>query len=178
MEKEGCYYLGKITRTNGNKGGVSAFLDVDNPQEYSNLDAVFLEIKKQLIPYFIAEITIHTSKNTALIYFEDVEDVDEAAALTNKDLYLPLASLPTLKGNKFYFHEVIDFLLLDKIFGEIGKIKQVLEYPNQALFQTFYKEKEVLVPINDLFIKHVDREKKEIHLELPEGLLDIYIEDK
>ncbi len=73
---------------------------------------------------------------------------------------------------------MIDFLLLDKIFGEIGKIKQVLEYPNQALFQTFYKEKEVLVPINDLFIKHVDREKKEIHLELPEGLLDIYIEDK
>lgn len=177
MEKEACYYLGKITRTNGNKGGVSAFLDVDNPQEYSNLDAVFIEIRKQLIPYFIDEITIHTSKNTALIYFEDVEDVDSAAALTNKNLFLPLTSLPDLKGNKFYFHEVVDFLLVDKTFGEIGKIKQVLEYPNQALFQTFYKEKEVLVPINDLFIKKVDREKKEIHIELPEGLLDIYIED-
>ncbi|MDA3905676.1 MAG: ribosome maturation factor RimM [Bacteroidales bacterium] len=176
MEKEACYYLGKITRTNGNKGGVSVFLDTDNPQEYSNLDAIFVEIKKQLIPYFIEKINIHTSKNTALVYFEDINDVGSAAALNNCALYLPLASLPILDGNKFYFHEVVDFLLIEEKFGELGRIKQVLEYPNQALFQTFYKEKEVLVPINDMFIKNVDREKKEILLSLPDGLLDVYIE--
>lgn len=178
MEKEACYYLGKITRTNGNKGGVSIFFDVDNPQEYSELDAVFVEIKKQLIPFFIEEIKVHTSKNTAVVYFEEIEDVESASTLTNSALYLPLASLPVLKGNKFYFHEVVDFLLIDKEFGEIGKIKDVLEYPNQALFQTFHKGKEVLVPINDQFILNVDRAKKEILLNLPEGLLDIYIEEK
>jgi len=178
MEKEACYYLGKITRTNGNKGGLSIFLDVDSPQEYSELDAVFVEIKKQLIPFFIEDIKVHTSKNTAIVHFEDVEDVEEASKLTNSALYLPLASLPVLEGNKFYFHEVVDFLLTDKEFGEIGKIKEVLEYPNQALFQTFYKGKEVLVPINDQFILNVDRAKKEILLKLPEGLLDIYIEEK
>ena len=177
MEKKDCYYLGKITRTNGNKGGVSIFLDVDDPQEYRELDAVFVEIKGQLIPYFIEEIKLHTSKNTALVYFEDVADVDSAASLTNYNLYLPLSNLPVLEGNKFYFHEIIDFLLIDESFGEIGKIKEILEYPNQALFQTFYKEKEVLVPVNDLFIKNVDRKKKEILLNLPEGLLDVYIED-
>jgi 16S rRNA processing protein RimM len=178
MEKKACYYLGKITRTNGNKGGVSVFLDVDNPQEYNGLDAVFVEIKKQLIPFFIEEIKIHTSKNTAVVYFEDVSDVENAASLTNSAIYLPIASLPILEGNKFYFHEVVDYLLIDEKFGKIGKIKEVLEYPNQALFQTFYKEKEVLVPINDLFIQKVDRDKKEILLKLPEGLLEIYIEDK
>lgn len=178
MEKEACYYLGKITRTNGNKGGVSIFLDVDNPQEYSGLEAIFVEIKKQLIPFFIEEIKIHTSKNTAVVYFEDVSDVESAASLTNSALYLPMASLPVLEGNKFYFHEVVDYLLIDEKFGEIGKIKEVLEYPNQALFQTFYKGKEVLVPINDLFIQKVDRDKKEILLKLPEGLLEIYIEEK
>ena len=177
MEKEACYYLGKITRTNGNKGGVSVFLDVDDPHEYRGLDAVFVEIKGQLIPYFIAEINLHTSKNTALMYFEDVEDVDSASALTNCALYLPLASLPVLEGNKFYFHEVVDYLLIDDTFGEIGKITQILDYPNQALFQTFYKEREVLVPINDRFIKKVDREKKEIILSLPDGLIQVYLED-
>jgi 16S rRNA processing protein RimM len=176
MEKEACYYLGKITRTNGNKGGLSIFLDVDNPQEYSELDAVFVEVKKQLIPFFIEEIKIHTSKNTAVVYFEDIENIEEASTLTSYDLYLPLASLPVLEGNKFYFHEVPGFLLIDEKFGKIGKIKEVLEYPNQALFQTFFKEKEVLIPINDQFIHKVDRDKKEILLNLPEGLLDIYIE--
>lgn len=177
MEKEACYYLGKITRTNGNKGGLSIFLDVDDPLEYSELDAVFVEVKKQLIPFFIEEIKIHNSKNTALVYFEDIEDVEEASKLTNSNLYLPLDSLPPLEGNKFYFHEVLDFLLIDEKFGEIGKIKEILDYPNQALFQTFYKEKEVLVPVNDQFIQKVDRAKKEILLKLPEGLLEVYIEE-
>lgn len=175
MEKEACYYLGKITRTNGNKGGLSIFLDVDNAQEYSGLDAVFVEIKKQLIPYFIEDVKVHTSKNTAVVFFEDVEDVETASTLTNKDLYLPLTSLPILEGTKFYFHEVGNFLLIDKTFGPIGTIKQILEYPNQALFQTFYKEKEVLIPINDFSILEVNRTKKEILLQLPEGLLDVYI---
>ncbi len=177
MEKEACYYLGRITRTNGNKGGLSIFLDVDNPQEYSELDAVFVEVKKQLIPYFIEDMSIHNSKNTAIVYFEDISDIEQATKLTKCDLYLPLTSLPILEGNKFYFHEVIDFLLIDESFGEIGKIKQVLDYPNQALFQIFYKEKEVLVPVNDLFIKNVNREKREILVNLPEGLLQVYIED-
>ena len=175
MEKEDCYFLGKITRVNGNKGGLSIFFDVDDPTEYNGLDAVFVEIKGQLIPYFIANITIHNSKNTALVYFEDVSTAEEAALLSNCDLYLPLASLPILTGNKFYFHEVINFLLLDEQFGEIGKVFQVLEYPNQALFQTFFKEKEVLIPINDLFIVKVDRVKKEILLKLPDGLLEVYL---
>jgi len=178
MEKKDCYYLGRITRTNGNKGGVSIFLDVDDPMEYSELDAVFVEKKGQLIPYFIEEIKLHTSKNTALVYFEDIADVDKAALMTNCNLYLPLSNLPVLEGNKFYFHEVIDFLLIDKSFGEIGKITQILDYPNQALFQIFYQEKEVLVPINDLFIKNVDRDKGEILVDLPEGLLQVYIEDE
>ena len=178
MEKDACYYLGKITRTNGTKGGLSIFLDVDDPLEYSNLDAVFIEIKGQLIPYFVAEISIHNSKNTAVVYFEDLTDVEQASKLSNCDLYLPLSSLPVLEGNKFYFHEVIDFLLIDEVFGKIGKVKQVLEYPNQALFQCFYEEKEVLIPIKDLFIKHVDKENKTITLNLPEGLVQIYLESE
>ncbi|MBE0652901.1 MAG: 16S rRNA processing protein RimM, partial [Bacteroidales bacterium] len=110
--------------------------------------------------------------------FEDINDVETAATLTNCNLYLPLSSLPVLEGNKFYFHEVIDFVLIDESFGEIGKIAQILEYPNQALFQIFYKEKEVLIPINDRFIVSVDREKKEIKMNLPDGLIQVYTEDE
>jgi 16S rRNA processing protein RimM len=177
MEKEACYYLGKITRTNGNKGGVSIFLDVDDPHEYSELDAVFVEIKGQLIPFFIEELNLHTSKNTAFVYFEDVEEIEKAQKLVNSKLFLPLTSLPALEGNKFYFHEVGGFDLIDQNFGKIGPINQILDYPNQALFQAFYNQKEVLIPINDRFIVNVDREKKEILLNLPEGLIQVYIED-
>lgn len=177
MEKEACYYLGKITRTNGNNGGLSIYLDVDDPNEYEGLDAVFVELKGQLIPYFVDRIKIHTSKNTALVYFEDIETIEDAQPLSGKSLYLPLASLPKLDGNKFYFHEVLNFTVVDKQAGKLGAIKQILEYPNQALFQVFMKEKEILIPINDQVITNVNRDRKEISVDLPEGLLSIYLEE-
>jgi len=176
MTKEECYYLGKITKTNGYKGGVNIHLDVDNPHEYEGLDAVFVENRNSLIPYFIDEIIVHTSKKSAVVYFEDIDDIDTAQKLVNKHLYLPMASLPKLEGNKFYFHEVIGYTIIDTDEGPLGECVEVLDYPNQALFQVFYKKQEILIPINDDIIKNVDRSKKEILVQLPEGLLDVYFE--
>ena len=178
MQKEDCYYLGKITKTNGYKGGVNIFLDVDDPHEYEGLDAVFVEIKKSLIPYFIKEIIVHNSKKNAVVYFEDIEDIDTAQLLVNRPLYLPMKTLPKLEGNKFYFHEVVGYTLVAKKEGVLGECKEVLDYPNQALFQVYYQGKEVLIPINDDIVQHVDRVKKEILLLLPEGLLDVYLIDE
>lgn len=177
MTKDECYYLGNITRTNGYKGGVSIYLDVDNPFEYESLDAVFVDYRGSLIPYFIQEIQIHNSKNTAVVYFEDIDHIDQASKLINCELYLPLSSLPEKEGNHFYFHEIKDFSLIDEKEGKLGIIDQILQYPQQALFQVIYKGKEVLIPIRDELIIEVKRPEKEIWMKLPEGLLDVYLED-
>ena len=92
-----------------------------------------------------------------------------------KKLYLPLSELPERKGNKFYFHEIIGFTVIDKEFGVIGTISKVLEYPNQAVMQIFHDNKEVLIPISDEIITEVKRKNKEIHVTAPDGLLNIYI---
>lgn len=177
MTKEECYFLGTITKTNGYKGGVNIYLDVDNPFEYENLDAVFVDYRGSLIPYFIQHITIHNSKNTALVYFEDIDHIDEAQRLVKSHLYLPLSTLPKKEGNHFYFHEIIGFSLVDQNIGLLGSIKNVLEYPQQALFQIIYKEKEVLVPVHDDIILEVNRQNKKIIVKLPDGLLEVYLED-
>ena len=50
IDKESCYFLGKIVRTSGLKGDVSVFLDVDEPESYAELDSVFVERKGALVP--------------------------------------------------------------------------------------------------------------------------------
>lgn len=178
MTKEECYYLGKITKPNGYLGGLSIYLDVDDPHEYQGLDAVFVEQRNSLVPYFIKKITVHNSKNSAVVYFEDLDDIDAAQLLVNRHLYLPYSTLPKLEGKKFYFHEIIDFSIIDSQFGLLGDCKQVLDYPNQSLFQVFHEGKEILIPINDDIIENIDREKKEILVKLPDGLLDVYLSEE
>ena len=172
MTKEECYYLGRITKPFGVKGQVIFYLDVDDPMEYADMDSVLIETKMGLVPYFIEELNLNGNK--AIVTFEDLS-TEESTALVGHNLYLPLDVLPKLEGNKFYFHEVIDFTVVDSEYGDIGKISSVIEYPAQPLFQIFKNNVEILIPIIDQVIKKVDRESKTIFIDAPNGLIDLYL---
>ena len=172
MTKEECYQLGKITKPFGYKGQVVFFLDVDTPDDYDGLDAVFVEQKAGLVPYFIKDININGNK--AIVTFEDI-NADEARSMVGCNLFLPLEMLPKLTGNRFYYHEIIGWSVIDSEKGDIGTIASVIDYPAQALFQIIKNDKEILIPIIDQVIDKVDREKKTIHITAPNGLIDLYL---
>ena len=64
----------------------------------------------------------------------------------------------------------------DKSFGPIGIIKEISDQGAQAIFQIDHEGTEVLIPITDNFVKKVDRKKKTILVETPEGLIDLYLQ--
>ncbi len=90
-------------------------------------------------------------------------------------MYLPLQLLPKLTGNKFYYHEVIGFSIHDTEKGRIGIITSINDRSAQPLFVIDADGKEVLIPMIDEFIQKVDRTKKEIILQIPQGLIDLYL---
>ena len=173
MKKEDCFYLGKIVRKYSFKGELLAKLDTDQPELYEHLDAMFVQVRNNLIPFFIEKSQLHKS-DLLRIKFEDVDTEADADALMKSELYLPLEFLPKLEGNKFYFHEVIGFKINDKNFGEVGTIKAINDSTAQALFEVDRNGVEVLIPMNDEFILKVDREAKTVLVETPEGLINLY----
>lgn len=174
METKDCFYLGRVTKPWGVKGQMMLFLDVDTPEEYAEMDSAFVEVKGKLVPYFfhIDQLT----GNKAVVTFEEIAPA-EAQALVGHDLYLPLDLLPKLEGNRFYFHEVVGFNVIDSEKGDIGTLEQVIEYPAQPLFQIMKNGVEILVPVIDPVIDRVDRKEKKIYITAPKGLIDLYIGD-
>jgi len=182
MRKEDCFYLGKIAKKFSFKGEVLAYLDTDEPELYENLESVFVECNKHLVPFFIESSSLH--KNDFLrIRFEDVNTEEEADALLGNDLYLPLKMLPKLTGNKFYFHEVIGFEVEDKRLGVVGIIQSINDSTAQPLFEVLNGEvdssgreqaKQILIPMIDHFLVKIDRENKKVIMDLPEGLIEMY----
>ena len=173
MEIKDCFQLGKITKPFGYKGEVVFFLDVDEPMDYAEMDSVFVEVGGKLLPYFIESINIKGNK--AVVRFEDLT-AEESTKLIGKNLFLPLSILPKLTGKKFYFHEIINFAVVDAKKGNIGSIASVIDYPAQPLFQIMNGDTEILIPILDQIIDKVDRENKTIYIVAPEGLIDIYLQ--
>ena len=174
MQKEDCFYLGKIVKKYSFKGELLAKLDTDQPELYEDLDAIFVELRNNLVPFFVESSQLHKSELLRL-KFEDVDSEYDADALLKCDLYLPLELLPKLDGDKFYYHEVIGFKIHDKNFGEVGIIKSINDSTAQALFEIDRDGKEILIPMNDEFILKVDKKNKTIFVETPEGLIDLYL---
>lgn len=174
MQKEECFYLGKIAKKFSFKGEVLIYLDTDEPYLYENLESVFVELHKNLVPFFILKSGIHKN-NFLRVKFEDVNSEEDADEIMNSDVYLPLSFLPKLEGNKFYYHEITDFLVEDVRLGKIGNIKRVNDTNYQPLLEIMNGEVEILVPLIDDFIIEVDRKNKIFKMDIPEGLVELYL---
>jgi 16S rRNA processing protein RimM len=174
MRKEDCFYLGKIAKKFSFKGEVLIWLDTDEPELYEDMESVFVEFNNNLIPYFILRSSLH--KNDFLrVQFEDVNTEEEADELLGCGIYLPLKMLPKLTGNKFYFHEVIGFEIEDKHHGVIGVIQSVNDTTAQPLFEVLNGSVEMLIPMIDHFLVEIDRKNKKVKMDLPEGLVEMYL---
>ena len=175
MQIKDCFYLGKVVKKYSFKGELLVKLDTDEPEIFKNLESVFISLRNNLIPFFVDTCKLHKSQ-LLRIKFEDVDSEEDANALLKSDLYLPLSILPTLSGNKFYYHEVTGFTIIDENFGEVGVIDNINDTGAQELFVIDRDGTEILIPLNDQFIKKVDRENKQIIVNTPEGLIDLYLE--
>ena len=175
MTIKDCFYLGKIVKKYSFKGELLAKLDTDEPAIYENLDAIFIDLNSTLIPFFIEKSQLHKS-DLLRLKFDDINNEEDAEALLKSDLYLPLELLPKLEGNKFYFHEIINFKLIDENFGLVGVVKGVNDTTAQALFEVDRDGIEILIPLNDDFIKKIDRTNKIITVNTPKGLIELYLD--
>ena len=174
MQKKDCFFVGKIVKKYSFKGELLVKLDTDDPEQFLEMESVFVEKHKNLIPFFIESISMHKSA-LLRIKFEDVSSEADAESLLGSELYLPLDLLPKLSGNRFYYHEIIGFTIVDVSFGTVGVVNGVNDSTAQALFEIDKDGTEVLIPISDDIIQNVDRNNRTITIQAPEGLIDIYL---
>ena len=176
MDINECFYVGKIVKKYSFKGELLAKLDTDEPEQFENLDSILVNLRGNLVPFFIESSQLHKSE-LLRIKFEDVDTEDDADSLIKSELYLPLSFLPELEEDKFYYHEIIGFKVEDKNYGNVGIISGVNDSTAQALFEIDRNGTEILIPMNDEFIIKVDKPNKTIIVETPEGLIDLYINE-
>lgn len=173
-----CYYLGYTSKVHGKSGEVIIQPDVDDPNEYINLESMLIQLNKKdsaLIPFFIEGVQV-LNNGTLRVKIEDVNSIEEAKPYIGKEVYLPLNTLPELSGKEFYFHEVKGFDVIDLNYGEVGKVQKVMEHPKQAILEIVNSDgKEILVPINDDIIQEIDRSKGLLKILTPEGLIELYL---
>jgi len=174
MNIDDAFYIGYITKTRGLKGEIQLFFEFEDYQDL-DIDVLFLEVNKKLVPYFVDTIKVQNNR-TAYMIFEDIDHVDKAQPLLKKKVYLPNDKMPERDPEDFRYTDLVGFLVIDENEGELGEIIHVQEMPQQYVATVDFQGKELLFPLNEDLILGIDPDEEVIEVELPEGLVDMYRE--
>ena len=165
--------LGKIVSVHGLKGELVLEHTLGKSSNLKNLEVLYVEEKKDnLLPYFIQT----ARKKTTTEIFIQVEGIDireKAQRLVSKIVWIPEEEFQRL-ASKSAPASILGFKIIDA--GNLlGEIKEVIEQPQQLVCKIMIQNKEVLIPLHEDTLSKIDYSKKEVHVQLPEGLLDIYL---
>ncbi len=174
MATEDYFQIGTVTKTRGLKGELQVFVAFDEPEKLK-FTSLFIETGGKLVPYFVTFFKL-PQKNVAYLLLEDVDTIEKAALLVKKNIFLPNKNKPKKKKSEFGLKDLLHFIAVDENEGELGEIIEIHEYPQQFVATVSYKNQEVLFPLNESIIKNIDVVKGVVLVDLPEGLLDVYLE--
>ncbi len=175
MKTNDCYYLGYITKTVGVEGLLLAFFEVDDPHEYRDMESVFIQIEGKLVPFFIQEIDFRSKKGEAVIRFEEINSIDEARHLCNREMFLPAEDTAKPSGSVHLHRKLKGYKAFDNHNNYIGTVREVHDFPGNPVISIIRDKKEIMVPLADDLIDKIDHEKSAVFLLPPDGLLDMYL---
>jgi 16S rRNA processing protein RimM len=167
------FKIGKLVATFGLKGELILKHSLGKKTSLKGLSVFFIEEKKEsFIPWFI-ESTKIKSEEEIYIKIEGINTKEEANKLTQKEVWLPEADLKKYSAKSSPIN-LLGYQILDE--GKpLGKILEVIEQPHQLLCRLEIESKEVLIPLHEETILRIDHKKQEVRVELPPGLLEIYL---
>lgn len=166
--------VGQITKTFGSEGELIINLFEEFPHDYHYNEPLFVEIDGLAVPFFCERFE-KRGRNKALVVFRDMDSERRASELTGLKLYMdiPEADDDRDADGRIYLEDLtgMDVAVGDKR----GVIKEFIDGEN-PLLRIDMEGKEVLVPAVDEFIVGVDAKNNVVYLELPDGLLELYID--
>lgn len=167
-------YIGKIVKLHGYKGGVSLYMDVSNPNAYTNLKSIFIELDGILTPFFIKAFKLK-NKGFVALHFEGIDSDASAKSLIDKQVFIPSSELQEVDETRFLGHELIGYKVFDQEKGDIGTLVEVLEQKGNPLFVLDHNGSEILLPVFEGLLISIDAPKKQMLVKAPQGLIDLYL---
>lgn len=163
--------IGRLLKPYGIKGEITLLFD---KPEFADIDTdyYFLEIEGIFVPFFLEEATF-SSDMSARVKFEDVGDETQAAKLSRLPVFLLREAVEGLPAQDADDWDSLIGYTVEQLDGAVvGEIASVDSTTINVLFVVDTGRDELLIPATEDFIVAIDKDKKIIRMELPEGLIE------
>lgn len=160
--------IGKIIKPHGIQGMLKIKSDTDFKAERFKVGSVLMltGVKPQ-------KVTVKSyafQPNMELISFQEITDRTMAEKIVGSIIEVDESVQTPLPEDDFYFND-LEGLSVMKDGHLIGKVIDVLDYPQSAMLRVELKDKTVLIPFLKAFVESVDLKAQTLTLIEWEGLL-------
>ena len=165
--------IGFTEKPHGINGEIKLRIDAAYLDELAALTTLYIDLKGKPTPYFIEELR---GGSKIIAKLEDIDTREDALALGSQAILVKATDLQTVTTEPrslLHFAKLVGYTLIDKTQGNIGIIEEIIEMPMQEMAALQYKTREILVPLNAQLITAIDPAQKMLHVDLPEGLLEL-----
>jgi 16S rRNA processing protein RimM len=163
--------LGRITKTSGYEGAVTVRLEKLFFENIPLMESVFLEIEGRPVPFFISDCE-YSGADILKLRFEGYNTIEKVNEFTGCRVFLTKSVADAGQAENiqsFIGYKV--FIEGDKL---LGSIIEVIPNNGQLLLNiVFNAKKDILIPFHEHFLVSIDKKKKIIVMDIPEGLTEI-----
>jgi 16S rRNA processing protein RimM len=163
--------VGTVVSKHGYKGDIKINISSFNLNTFPDLAHLFIELDGSYIPFSINEIRSF-SKNVLIVKLKEINSEEEVDDIIHKNIYVDSTKIEYKKDSGFFYDDLINFNVF-KDSQKIGTIENINSNLPQPVFEIKYDSRLVLIPIHEDLIKEIDKGNNIIHLDIPDGLLEI-----
>jgi len=164
--------LARVRKTQGRRGEVAVEMHSDVPDRFKvGLRLLALALNHSRRELQVEELWSH--KGGLVLKFAGVDSISDAENLIGCELQVPRSERAQLEPGWNYVSDLIGCVVYDAG-REIGKIEDVQFGAGEApLLIVGGSGKRCEIPYAEAYLKSVDFEHRQIHMQLPEGMLEL-----
>ena len=163
--------IGTVVSKHGYKGDIKINISPFNLNNFLDLTHLFIELDGSFIPFSINEMRSF-SKNVLILKLKEINSEKEVDEIIHKNIYVDSTKIESKKDSGFFYDDLINFNVFSDS-QKIGTIENINTNLPQPVFEIKYNSRVVLIPIHQDLIKEIDKGNNIIHLDIPDGLLEI-----
>jgi 16S rRNA processing protein RimM len=170
LKKVELVAVGRVIRSEGKNGSLKIKLHKWIRKE-PFFKKIYLEKEGECKEYEVEQFSL--VRNCPFLKLKGVESLKEAEGLRGREILVGPEEFPDPGSGSYYDFQLLGCLVKTVDGKLVGEVKGLISIGSCPLLVTEKGGKQVEIPLVEAICRKIDREKKEIIIDPPEGLLDL-----
>ena len=161
--------VGRVVKVHGLKGELSMAVMTDFPERFDTTEWLYLGDEFDADPYRLTSYRWH--KSNILLTLAEVTDRNQAEALRGMFVQIPIEAAMPLPEGSYYLYQLMGLEVISTNGESLGVIGDIIETGANDVYVVKGGKKDVLIPNIPDVVQSVDLEKKQMIINILDGLI-------